>query len=43
MHKRGWHLLQRKVMPAKVTVALARELTGFIWAMLKMVPEPKTA
>jgi transposase len=43
LHKRGWHLLQRKVMPAKVTVALARELTGFIWAMLKMVPEPKTA
>ncbi len=41
LHKRDWHLLQRKVMPAKVTVALARELTGFIWAMLKQVPFPQ--
>jgi len=43
LHKRGWHLLQRGVMKAKVTMALAREMTGFVWAMLKQVPatEPR--
>lgn len=29
LHKRGWHLLQRGVMKAKVNVALARELRIF--------------
>lgn len=38
LHKRGWHLLQRGLMRGKVTVALARELTGFVWAMLHLVP-----
>lgn len=38
LNKRATHLHYRRVMPAKVTVALARELTGFVWAMLKQVP-----
>jgi transposase len=38
LSKRAAHLHHRRVMPAKVTVALARELTGFVWAMLKQVP-----
>jgi transposase len=42
LHKRGWHLLQRGLMKGKVTVALARELCGFVWAMLKAVPPPQT-
>lgn len=40
LHKRGWHLLQRGVMKAKVTVALARELAGFVWDLLRQVPPP---
>lgn len=43
LHKRGWHLLQRGVMKAKVSVALAREMTGFVWAMLRQVPPLKAA
>ena len=38
LHRRGWHLLHRGVMKAKVNIALARELVGFVWAMLQMVP-----
>jgi transposase len=41
LHKRGWHLLQRGVMKAKVSVALARELCGFVWDLLRQVPAPK--
>jgi transposase len=41
LHKRGWHLLHRGVMKAKVTVALARELAGFVWALLRQVPPPQ--
>jgi transposase len=41
LHKRGWHLLQRGVMKAKVNVALARELAGFVWALLVQVPPAK--
>jgi transposase len=41
LHKRGWHLLQRGVMKGKVMVALARELAGFVWALLIQVPAPK--
>ena len=33
-------LLGRGVMKAKVTVALARELAGFTWALLGQVPAP---
>lgn len=40
LHKRGWHLLCRGVMKPKVIVALAREMAGFVWAMLQLVPEP---
>jgi transposase len=40
LHKRGWHLLHRGVMKAKVNVALARELSGFLWDLLRQVPEP---
>jgi transposase len=38
LHKRGWHLLQRGVMKAKINVALARELCGFVWDLLRQVP-----
>jgi transposase len=41
LHKRGWHLLNRGVMKAKVTVALAREMAGFVWALLAQVSEPR--
>jgi transposase len=41
LYKRSRHLLGRGVMKAKVTVALARELAGFIWALLTQVPAPK--
>jgi len=40
LHKRGWHLLHRGVMKAKVNVALARELAGFVWDLLRQVPAP---
>jgi transposase len=43
LHKRGWHLLHRGVMKAKVTVALARELSGFVWDLLRKVPPPDAA
>lgn len=38
LHKRGWHLTARGVMKPKVIVALAREMAGFVWAMLHLVP-----
>ena len=41
LHKRGWHLLHRGVMKAKVNVALARELAGFLWDLLRQVPHQK--
>ncbi len=41
LHKRGWHLLSRGVMKAKVNVALARELAGFVWDLLRQVPAEK--
>ena len=40
LHHRARHLLGRGVMKAKVTVALARELAGFVWALLTQVPAP---
>jgi transposase len=42
LHQRGWHLLRRGVMKAKVNVALARELVGFIWDLLRQVPLAKS-
>lgn len=41
LYKRSRHLLGRGVMKPKVTVALARELAGFVWALLSLVPAPK--
>lgn len=43
LHQRGWHLLHRGVMKPKVTVALARELAGFVWDLLRQVPAPDAA
>ena len=40
LYKRSCHLLRRGVLKAKVQVALAREMSGFVWAMLQMVPHP---
>ena len=40
LHKRGWHLMARGVIKPKVIVALAREMAGFVWAMLHLVPVP---
>ena len=40
LHKRGWHLLCRGVIKPKVLVALAREMAGFVWAMLQLVAAP---
>ncbi|MBP6865538.1 MAG: hypothetical protein KBC32_09785, partial [Candidatus Didemnitutus sp.] len=37
LHQRGWHLLHRGVMKPKVTIALAREMCGFVWALLRQV------
>ena len=34
LHKRYWQLAARKVMTAKIQVAVARELTGFVWDVL---------
>jgi transposase len=40
LYKRHWHLTNRRLMPAKVKVALARELCGFVWDLLRQVPPP---
>jgi transposase len=40
LYKRGWHLLRRGLMKQKVVVALARELAGFVWALLQQAPSP---
>lgn len=40
LHKRFWHLTRRGLMPGKVKVALARELSGFVWDLLRQVPPP---
>jgi transposase len=42
LHKRFWHLTRRGVMAAKIKVALARELAGFVWDLLRQVPPPNT-
>lgn len=42
LHKRYWHLTRRGVMAGKVKVALARELVGFVWDLLRQVPLPAT-
>jgi len=35
LHKRYWRLMERGKLKHKVVVALARELAGFIWAILR--------
>jgi transposase len=40
LYKRHWHLTNRRLLPAKVKVALARELCGFVWDLLRQVPAP---
>lgn len=40
LYQRHWHLTNRRLMPAKVKVALARELCGFVWDLLRQVPPP---
>jgi transposase len=41
LHRRFWLLLQRGICRQKAVVAVARELSGFIWAILHEVPLPK--
>ncbi len=41
LHKRYWHLTSRGLLHGKVKVALARELCGFVWDLLRQVPPPK--
>jgi transposase len=38
LHRRFWLLLQRGLCRQKAVVAVARELSGFIWAILREVP-----
>ena len=40
LHKKFWHLDQRKHRHVAIT-AVARELCGFIWAMLMALPQPQ--
>jgi len=38
LHRRFWMLLQRGLCRQKAVVAVARELCGFIWALLRELP-----
>jgi len=42
LQKRFWHLRERKHMNKAVT-AVARELSGFIWAALNVVAQQREA
>ena len=35
LRKRYWYLVNKGKMPCKATVAIARELTGFIWSVFR--------
>jgi transposase len=35
LRKRYWHLIHRGKMPCKATTAVARELVGFIWSVVR--------
>ena len=35
LRKRYWHLVNKGKMPCKATVAIARELAGFIWSVFR--------
>jgi len=41
LHRRFWALMQRGLCRQKAVVTVARELSGFIWAMMREVPVPK--
>jgi transposase len=41
LYRRFWALMQRGLCRQKAVVAVARELSGFIWAMMREVPVPK--
>jgi transposase len=38
LSKRYWYLMRRGVMSGKVKIAVARELVGFVWDLLRQVP-----
>lgn len=40
LYKRYWYLMRRGVMSGKVKIAVARELVGFVWDLLRQVPPP---
>jgi transposase len=40
LHRRTWALMARGVITPKVVVAVARELSGFIWAICRESQEP---
>jgi transposase len=40
LHRRFWMLLQRGLCRQKAVVAVARELCGFIWALMREMPRP---
>ena len=40
LHRRTWKLLNRGVITPKVVVVIARELTGFIWAIFRETQSP---
>jgi transposase len=41
LHRRFWALMQRGLCRQKAVTAVARELSGFIWAVMHEVPVPK--
>lgn len=43
LHHKFWKLTRRGVAGGKVKVALARELAGFVWAMMTLPETPDTA
>ena len=40
LHRRTWKLMNRGLMTPKIVVAVARELSGFIWAIMREALEP---
>jgi transposase len=40
LHRRFWMLMQRGLCRQKAVVAVARELSGFIWALMREAPLP---
>ena len=40
LHRRYWQLTNRRVITPKVIIALARELSGFIWAVFREAQNP---